>query len=143
MAMSRIAIGRCDTDIRTSSFVKREALGETGVILARYVSRATLHKLPLAELVHHVNGSSHMFDRGIRQDPVAQIKDMTGPTRSPPQNVFDPAFDFMERREQHHRIEIPLHGHIMADRGPGLIEMNPPIYPQHVTAGLAHLPENG
>ena len=63
---------------------------------------------------------------------------MTGPAGPPPQNIFNPTFDFMDRTKQRHRIEIALHGHIMAQRRPGLIQRNAPINADHGAAGFPH-----
>src|SRR6185437_10697024 len=58
-------------------------------------------------------------------------------------NIFHTAFDFMERCKQDERIEVALHGAIMSDHGPGLIQVNPPVDPDDIATCLAHLLQNG
>ena len=73
---------------------------------------------------------------------MTEIENVARPPAGPPQNIFDAPLNFMERGKQVKRIEIPLHGTIMAHHGPGLIKMDAPIDADHIAAGLAHLPKN-
>ena len=80
-----------------------------------------------------------MLDRRRRQNAVAQIENMSIAASSPAQNVFHPAFNFMERRIQYDRIQVPLYGAIVTDHGPCLIEMDAPINANDIASGFPHL----
>ena len=55
--------------------------------------------LALTQLMHHVDSRGHMFDRCRREDPMAQIEDVSRTTAGPAQNVFHAPFDFMQWRK--------------------------------------------
>ena len=75
-----------------------------------------------------------MFDGSGRQDAMAQIENMPIAAAGTAQDVFNAAFDLMERRIQRHRVEIPLPGSIMPDHGPGFVEMDSPVDADHIAA---------
>src|SRR5690349_8957224 len=93
--------------------------------------------------MYHVDRRLNMFDRRCRQDAMAQIEDVSIAITGTTQNILHSAFDFMERSIEGDRVEVPLHGAIIADHCPGLIEMNPPIHADHIPTRLAHLPQYG
>ena len=45
---------------------------------------------------------------------MAKIENMSIAAARPPQNIFHPAFNFMERAKQRDRVQITLHGAIVA-----------------------------
>src|SRR5580704_8901057 len=46
-----------------------------------------------------------------------------------------------QRREEHCRVQIALHGGTIADIHPGLVDIHAPVYAHHVAAGGVQLPE--
>ena len=56
--------------------------------------------LALTQLMHHVDSRGYMFDRCRREDPMAQVEDMSRTTAGPAQNIFHAPFDFMQGRKQ-------------------------------------------
>jgi hypothetical protein len=89
--------------------------------------------------VDHVDGGFDMLDRRRRQNAVAQVENMSIAAGSPVQDIFHPAFNFMERAIQCDRIQVPLHGAIVTDHGPCLIEMDAPINADDIASSLPHL----
>src|SRR5215471_10450850 len=93
--------------------------------------------------MNHVDRCLNMLDRGRRQDTVTKIEDVSVATISTTQNIFDASFDFMQRGIEGDWVKVALDRAIIADHRPGLIEVNPPVYTDHVSTGFAHLAQNG
>src|SRR6266511_3934088 len=75
-----------------------------------------------------------MFHRGLGQNAMAQIKNMTGSGAGAAQDFSDPVFDFLRRCIERDRIEISLDGDIIADGFPGFVKINAPVEPNHRAA---------
>ena len=69
--------------------------------------------------MHHLSHGLHVLDRRIRENAMTEVEEMTGPVSSALQDIIHPACDLRQRREQRHRIEIPLNTHVVADAAPG------------------------
>jgi hypothetical protein len=89
--------------------------------------------------VDRVDQGDHVVDRSFGEDAVAQIENMACTAGGTAQNVGGAGFDFFRRREQGNRIEITLHGNIVTDGSPSLVEIDPPVQADDVAACGADL----
>ena len=78
-----------------------------------------------------------VIDRRFRQDAVAEIENMSGTAAGAAQDFRHAAFDFFRRSEQRDRIEVALHGDVVADRGPAVVEIDAPVQADDIAAGGA------
>ena len=92
---------------------------------------------PCAEVVHGIDQSDDILDRSFRQHAMAEIEDMPRAPRRPPQNLLGAASDLIWRREQSYRIQIALHGYIVADRRPTLVQVYAPVQADDIAARCA------
>src|SRR5262249_42427922 len=81
---------------------------------------------------------AHVVDRGLGQDAVPEVEDVTGTTGGLTEDGGRARPDGRDRGEQRQRVEVALHGHVVADARPGGVEVDPPVDPDHVAAGGAH-----
>ena len=95
--------------------------------------------LPCAQLVHRFDHGDDMFHRGLGQNTMAQIENMTGPGAGAAQDFSDAVFDFFRRCIERDWIEISLDGDIIADGLPGFVKINAPVEPDHRSAGGANV----
>jgi hypothetical protein len=87
--------------------------------------------------MHHLNQSHDMFHRRLRQNPVSQIKYMAGSAGSSTKHPLSLPPQRVQRCKQRDRIKIALHGSVETNPGPSHIEINPPVYPNHITTRLS------
>ena len=87
--------------------------------------------------MHGVDHGDHMIDRRFRQDAVAEIENMSGTAAGAAQDFRHSAFDFFRRGEQRDRVEVALHGDIVADGGPAFVEIDTPVEADDIAAGGA------
>ena len=81
--------------------------------------------------------------RRVLQDAVSDVEDVAGATSSAAQDIVDAFFHFRDGSEQRNRIQIPLHGSIVTDGLPAVIERDSPIQADHVSTRPAHEREQG
>src|SRR5512138_3505331 len=84
-----------------------------------------------------------MANRRRRQDPVAKIENVSIAAGRPTEDIFHSAFNLMEWSIQGDRIQVPLHGAIVTDHSPRLIQMNAPIDSDHIASCFPHLAQQG
>jgi hypothetical protein len=72
------------------------------------------------------------------EDAMTEIKDMTGPSFGTAQNLVNTPFDLGQRRKEQGWIEIALHGYIVTQQRPTIVQAEAPIEPDHVSAGALH-----
>src|SRR6185437_7235935 len=82
---------------------------------------------------------SNIFHRGFRQDPVAQIKDVSCSSASVVQNSPRACLDLFPIREQQNRIEIALHCAVVPQQLPSFIERNAPVQSDNISSSFLHL----
>ena len=67
---------------------------------------------------------------------MAEIKNVAGAGGGAGQHLLSAAADFCTVGQQHGGIEIALHGAIVADQLPSVVEIDPPVHADHAAAGL-------
>ena len=77
----------------------------------------------------------------LRQHAVAEVEDVAGPTARAAQHVSRRLLDVRPRPEQDRRVEIALNAALCADRRPRAVELDTPVEPDDVAAGVAHVRE--
>src|SRR5438093_13747235 len=82
---------------------------------------------PVGELVHDVHERLHVLDGRVLVDAVTEVEDVTGPTARGVQHGFRPHPYIWGRRQQHGRIEIPLHRDVVTDACPSRGEIHAPV----------------
>src|SRR5690349_3813736 len=88
--------------------------------------------------MYEVYQRNHIFHRRLRQDPVAQVEDVTRTTIRLVQNPFRLRAQHPLISKQHNRIEVTHHRHIMTNAFPSFIESHAPVEPDNITTGFAH-----
>jgi hypothetical protein len=86
--------------------------------------------------VHRIDQRNDVIDRGRGQNPMPQIKNMSGPFSRLGQDMLRPLPDRGAIGIEHDRIQISLNRHI-AETLPSLTEFNAPIHADHIATGLA------
>ena len=84
-----------------------------------------------------------MLEGRHRQDPVAEIEDVSRPSARPREHVVGCRKHPIERTEEHRGIQIPLNRAVEADAPPRFVERRPPVGADDVAAGVAQVAENG
>ena len=79
----------------------------------------------------------------MRQNAVAEIEDVPGPSVGQAQNVFGAPLQLRPRRKQQHGIEVALHGTGMSHGAPAFVEGNAPIQADDLRAGFRHRGQQG
>ena len=79
--------------------------------------------------------SDHIIDGRLRQDSMAQVKDMTGPAAGAAQDLFDSPANFSGRGKEHGWIEIPLDRDIASQAFPGFVEIYSPVHADDIASG--------
>ena len=74
-----------------------------------------------AQLMHGVDHQLHVIDGRAREDAVAEIENVAGAVVRLLEDAFDLCANHVRLREQHHRIEVPLNPHVVADRFPRVV----------------------
>ena len=67
---------------------------------------------------------------------------MAGAAGGAAEDVERARLDPLPRPEQHGRVEVALDAAVVADLGPGAVELDPPVDADHVAAGRRHPGEN-
>src|SRR5207245_4049002 len=90
---------------------------------------STIHRPPLLPglLMDVARRRLDVFDGSHGKDAVPEIEDMAGPAACALENVVDGFEDAIERREQHRRIEIALHGAVAANPLPRFVDRRAPV----------------
>ena len=76
----------------------------------------------MPQLANHLDQGDDVFDRRLLMDAVPEVENVTGPARRPGPARRRRGGGFRRLGQQHGRIEIALHGPIVADQLPGGIE---------------------
>src|SRR5262249_17254123 len=84
-----------------------------------------------------INEGQDVVDRGGRQDPMSQIKDMAWPARCLLQNALRALSYIGPVSKEHGRIEIPLNANL-PQALPGLVQLDAEISPNDVPSRLTH-----
>src|SRR3989338_6550973 len=84
---------------------------------------------------------NHMFYWSIREDSVAQIKDMAWPAASATENLRYLATDLIDRSQQSHRVQVPLDPDVIAHGLPGLVQIDPPVQADDISSRGAYMSE--
>ena len=87
---------------------------------------------------YKIHQHTHIFYRCLRQNAVAQIKDVSRPPCSLAQNSFRPDLQFFLVRKQQHGIKIALHRAFKVQTTPGLVERHSPVHAHHLRSGFFH-----
>src|SRR6266849_8814838 len=87
------------------------------------------------ELANHLDYCLYILHRRFRQNAVTQVEDMAGPRTRPLEQFSHSHLEFRERREQRHGVEVALYSRAVADVHPGLIDIDAPVHPHHITTG--------
>src|SRR5690242_2592939 len=93
------------------------------------------------EFAHDFDARLHVFDRSLRKNPVPEVEDVARPRSGALQQLMHAHAQHGKRREQHRRIQIPLHGRPVADVHPRLVDVHAPINAHHVAARGVQLAE--
>ena len=92
----------------------------------------------LTHLLHSIHERDHIFDWSFRQDAVAQIEDVPGPSARLFENRFSLRAKMISIGEESYGIEIAHHAHVMTDTLPSFVESHTPIKPNNIAARFAH-----
>src|ERR1700738_3179622 len=79
-----------------------------------------------------------MIDRRLRQNTVAEIEDMAGPSAGAVENQSCAPPNFGDLSEQRNRIEIALNRDAIAEPRPRLRKIDAPVEADNVAAGFTH-----
>src|SRR5690349_19393990 len=88
--------------------------------------------------MHHIDNSPDVLHGRVLQDAMAQIEDVTGTSGRAAEDILDAFLDFSLWRKEQCRIEIALHGDIMPEEPPAIIQGDAPVESDHVSAGALH-----
>ena len=86
--------------------------------------------------MHRLNQCNRVFDRRLLHDAVAEIENVAGAAGGLIENLSGAAPNLGFVGQQHERIEVALHGAVVADRLPGVVEPHAPIDADHLSAGF-------
>ena len=67
------------------------------------------------------------LDRGLWQDAVSKIENMSGTLTSPCENIFNSPVNFLNRSIQNHRVEVSLYRYVIPKTRPRFIQLNVPV----------------
>src|SRR5262249_11975088 len=104
--------------------------------ISRTESNALTRHSSGRQLVDHVDERDDVIDRRVLVDAVPEIEDVARPSADRVQNVLHRATDLTDVREQHGGIEIPLHCDVVTEPVPRRTDLDAPIEPDHIAAGL-------
>src|SRR5260370_11398029 len=96
-----------------------------------------------ALLTHKLDESFYVFERGFRQNSVAQIEDVPGPAAGLTQNRRRARAQLLLPGEEQDGIEIALHCPLKLQATPRLIEREAPVNSNNLGAGLFHRRQEG
>ena len=68
---------------------------------------------------------------------------MAGPAAGAIEDRADPDPEVLGAGEEGRGIQVPLHGHVGPEAGPGFVEIDPPVEADHVAARALHERQQG
>ena len=66
---------------------------------------------------------------------MAEVEDVAGPRAGALEQFLHLGAQFVDRREQRHRVQVALNGRAVADVHPSLVDIDAPVHAHHVAAG--------
>jgi hypothetical protein len=88
--------------------------------------------------MNHIDNRSHVVYRSMLQNAMTEIEDVTGATLGAAQYVMNPLFNFWSRCKEQSRIKISLHGHVVSEQSPAVVQWDAPVKADHISAGPLH-----
>ena len=88
--------------------------------------------------MHQARQILHIVHRRFGQDSVAQIEDVAGAPGGEAEDFFRAPLQFLPVGKEQDGIEISLHGALVIEAGPALIEGNTPVESDHIGSSFVH-----
>src|SRR5216683_573525 len=88
--------------------------------------------------LHKTSQILHILDRGLWQNAMAEIENVSWPSAGTAQNFLRARLQFFPAGEEQNRIQVALHGAAKFQAAPAFVQRNAPVEPNHLGSGFFH-----